>query len=502
MQLTLTQIAPAVAEGQEAVKVFDGRGGRVGRGANNDWVLVDPARRLSKTHFTIAFDGEGFLLADQSTNGVYLNGSARRVPQDAKVRLSDGDIIRCADYQISVAIDGSAGAEDTSEDTFLGVLTTARPQPPAPAPVPAPPPPAPAADPFAGLDDDLAGLIHPPRPAPMPLPDPLAAFDDDGLGGFTTLPPPAAQPLDPFAGLGFPASEPDTGDDGLGGFISGPAAAILEDNSLFGALPAPADWGRPPQPDHLPAEHQAFTAPAPVQHIPDDWLSDETLMPAAPAPAPVRAVAPQPAPPPIPVPPPPAAASASDAVLAAFLKGAGLDQDGLKRPPEEAMYRAGRLFRLLVEGVRQELSSRAAVKSEFRLEQTYLRPAGNNPLKFSVSAEDAVRALLRDEPGSNLGSEQAIDQAFSDLQQHQMALLAGAQEAITGLLLRFHPDELDKAMGRSNGLLGIGGGGRARALEAYREMHARVVEEVQENFHESFGRNFARAYRRGNSKDD
>ena len=83
----------------------------------------------------------------------------------------------------------------------------------------------------------------------------------------------------------------------------------------------------------------------------------------------------------------PAAALPADAakLLAAFREGAGVPSLDFGDDPEAAMREAGMVFRAMVEGLRQVLISRAAVKNEFRVEQTMLRARDNNPLKFSVT---------------------------------------------------------------------------------------------------------------------
>jgi len=54
--------------------VFGVGGGTIGRSADNDWVLPDPARYVSAHHARVSFKEGGYLLEDLSTNGVYVNG--------------------------------------------------------------------------------------------------------------------------------------------------------------------------------------------------------------------------------------------------------------------------------------------------------------------------------------------------------------------------------------------------------------------------------------------
>jgi len=85
--------------------------------------------------------------------------------------------------------------------------------------------------------------------------------------------------------------------------------------------------------------------------------------------------------------------------LHAFLDGAGLTHTIIK--PEDTvtfMNTAGRVLHELTQGYREVLDARANLKGEFRLGMTTLRPAKNNPLKFSIDIEDALTKLLLPPP--------------------------------------------------------------------------------------------------------
>ena len=148
----------------------------------------------------------------------------------------------------------------------------------------------------------------------------------------------------------------------------------------------------------------------------------------------------------------------------------------------------------MVEGLREVLMSRAAVKNEFRVEQTMLRARDNNALKFSVTAEDAAAALLQ--PGKP-GYKPPLDatrEAFSDLRSHEMAVMAGVQTALIGLLHRFDPDALEKRL--QPNLLGnlVPAARKARTWELFCTTYKDIAREAEDDFQSAFGREFARAY--------
>ena len=76
----------------------------IGRGSENDWVLPDPERFLSKRHCLLAYRSGGWQLADLSTNGTFLNGEAEPIGHGQPRDLRDGDRLRLGAYEIELRI--------------------------------------------------------------------------------------------------------------------------------------------------------------------------------------------------------------------------------------------------------------------------------------------------------------------------------------------------------------------------------------------------------------
>ena len=204
--------------------------------------------------------------------------------------------------------------------------------------------------------------------------------------------------------------------------------------------------------------------------------------------------------PPAAEPPPPVAPSqaGSAELLAAFLAGAELEPGDLPGgDAEETMRIVGAAFREMVQGLHETLLARSEIKSEFRLERTMIRPQENNPLKFSPTVDEALRALLKGgaSGGAYLGPVPAVREGFKDLQAHQIAVMAGMQTALAALLRRFDPEHLEKRLKRQSVLDSILPAARkAKYWELYEDLYKQIAAEAEDDFQSLFGREFAGAY--------
>jgi hypothetical protein len=63
--------------------------------AESDWVIADPARRISRRHCEISRAGRHYFLTDCSSNGTFING--KPAPKGEPIRLRKGDLIALAE---------------------------------------------------------------------------------------------------------------------------------------------------------------------------------------------------------------------------------------------------------------------------------------------------------------------------------------------------------------------------------------------------------------------
>lgn len=246
---------------------------------------------------------------------------------------------------------------------------------------------------------------------------------------------------------------------------------------------------------------------------------DEPL--ATPAPPPVSRAPARSRPPPIPVPPPvvgeefddletaapsiqappttpaapavqPAAQPADVSLLSSFLRGAGL-ADAKLGNPAATFEELGRAFRVLVAELRAALIARAAIKGEFRIEQTMIRSSGNNPLKFSAGDDDALAALLGTGRRVEVKPSAAIADALRDLRLHELATMAAMQSAVRALLAEFDPVALRREA-EQGGMALVPVQRKARAWDSFEKLHGRISQALADDFDSVFGKAFARAY--------
>jgi len=189
--------------------------------------------------------------------------------------------------------------------------------------------------------------------------------------------------------------------------------------------------------------------------------------------------------------PAPQAVPVSGDAARAFLQGANAAQDLAEADLAAAMERTGSAYRIMVEGLRDVLMTRASIKSEFRLGQTMISPDGNNPIKFSVSGDQAVEAMVKPNMPGYLAADRAAKEAVDDIKAHEVAMMTGMQAAIKTLLERFDPATLSAKIEAKKGLFG---GGKAKRWDVFEKMYGEIAAEAEDDFQALFGKAFAKAY--------
>ena len=181
-------------------------------------------------------------------------------------------------------------------------------------------------------------------------------------------------------------------------------------------------------------------------------------------------------------------AAVSSDVLEVFFKALGIT-DSTVLPKEhlvELMQTAGHVIRELVDGLMTILRGRTEQKSQFRVSVTTIKKVENNPLKFSPTSKEALKALLINKPSGFLTAVDAIHEGFEDIKNHQLAITAGIQASLIHILSRFDPIRFEKKYEE-----GIIIQKKTKCWNEYRQSYHQMVEEAIEGF---FGEAFVQAY--------
>ncbi len=481
--------------------------GTIGRLRDNDWVFPDDY--ISGHHACISLVGGTFMIEDTSTNGVFLGSPQNRLPRGRPHPLQNGDTVFIDDYEVHVSMqpeysaaspsnglpladdpffadDNAAGMQEETDPLELIGVQRPRIAPDGPRaanlannsplqeyfrpPLAHTPSATPAPD--AGLipdDYDPLGAEEPPptpsRASPRLAPPPVRRVPTESMEPSATPAPVVARPS-PGSRLGGART---SGANRAGsvppvrspGVIAGPGGAA----DKLASPPLNATPASPGPPAH--SLRSLARTPGGAASGPDP-LSGATGRQEAPV------------------------GHAEDLDFAALLAAAGLES--VRVSPELAQ-QFGQILRVVVTGLMDVLRARERIKDEFRMRMTTFKTTNNNPLKFSANVEDALHNLLVKRNAAYLGPVQAFEDAFQDVRNHQMAMLAGVRVAYEAMLNEFEPGRLQEefdAHVKAGSFLG--GPGKSKYWELYRNKFHDMVKDADTSFRKLFGDEFAKAY--------
>lgn len=475
-------------------------GGTLGRNPECDLVLPDPKRYTSSVHARIEFDRDGFTLTDRSTNGTYHNSPKTLIGKNRSVSLDQGDRLFIGDFVLRVDVE-----DDESDEASAGPASGATSQ-------------FDRGDDFdAGRDGDTdgdsdsqpwdAGEFSVPWEGDGTEPnanerEANSGADDDDGASFSQSPE-----REYFAAPSVSASGgdaiPDDWDDFLTGFHDPSQAAKPESASS----PAPEQT---PRPD---ADRQSGSDTDSRRHEPNDGAgrkdaadrrtADETDTPFADAePAPEERFEPPEArdstpPEPESLEEPPPAEASSESPAQAPTRDERPQAPGPSRAGGSASdARIREILEVVTDGLMGLLQGRAEIKNEFRIAQTRFVRSENNPLKFSPDADEALKRILAEEdsPGFLTG-RRAFEDAFDDIQAHQLAILSAVQRAIEAAVSQFEPAQIEKKLERISPISARTPGLRAAKCWNLFSMHYdEVAGKMRDDARQLFLAEFAEAY--------
>ncbi|WP_413185488.1 type VI secretion system-associated FHA domain protein TagH [Paraburkholderia sacchari] len=408
MQLTVIEYAGEPVRTETSV-MFHAPGGTIGRNADNQMVLPDETRQVSRLQALLQIDGEHCVLKNlSSVSVVEINDTPLEYTEEHA--LASGDAIRIGPYVLR-AHDG----EDVEANVEKQVKEN----------------------------------------APIPT-DPLALF---------------ARPS------GNEAKRESTQT----------LAQTPPQTSTQKSAHKPAPEPPPALASRIDARATTFAETKPEREFsarpPLTRAYDQASAPATAASTTTRADASTPS----------AAPDSADALLSAFLRGAGLDKATCDWQTEQ-LHTAGQLLALFANGTVELLSSRSILKREVKADMTVLLDRENNPLKLLPDGSAALRQMFGLPFPGFMTPPSAVEDAFHDLQAHQIAMVAGMRAALNDVLLRFSPERLAArdTPGRYEAFLPVLR--KLRLWNRYERLHHETMLAVEDDFSAVFGRSFLRAY--------
>lgn len=197
---------------------FDELGGNIGRAENNQLVLPDPERTISRVHAQVVFRNGRYAIVDRGSNPISVNGRPLGNGQEAFIQ--PGDELQIGGYAMRVEAGGAAAGAPAADPfaDFSGLASS-------------PPLTGRSAAPAAPFADPLAGFGAPPRAAPAATPAPAYPSAPTAAGGI----PADWDPFAPDAAAPAPANEfarslgqsPGAGRSNFGLDVGGRAEALI-----------------------------------------------------------------------------------------------------------------------------------------------------------------------------------------------------------------------------------------------------------------------------------
>ena len=132
------------------------------------------------------------------------------------------------------------------------------------------------------------------------------------------------------------------------------------------------------------------------------------------------------------------------------------------------------------------LRGRMEMKNQFRVSRTVIKTKGNNPLKFSLTAEDALKLLFIDKKPGFMQAVEAAQQGCHDIMNHEIATTAANQAALLAVLKQFDPTNFSQQFKE-----GFVIQKKSKCWDMYCGAYPELVKNSQDNF---YGEDFVRAY--------
>lgn len=483
------------------IKRFDQLGGSIGRAVGNSLILEDPSKYISRTHAKIEYANGCYVLTDLGSNPSVIN--ERPLGNDRQIALNHGDSLVIGDYQLSVTISPDVVVSEFQRSPLQDAPQQAM-----------------------AVQQSAQGGIENDSLAGAKILDFGDSFDDvgsnknfDPLGvnmfapkalipdSFTPNSPVQAAPP-AFRGAESDHISPESQSFNFNvASYQSPVAPAFSAGANF-AIPDDYD----PLADYLPPRINSPVTPQ-IQPVPAPQTNQQPNLQQINSPIPemdfsLLAAASLPIAAVVPNPMGRASAAATmvgqvntqpdvseNEVMQAFLRGLGLPDLKIDRPPLEVAELIGAMLREATSGTMGVLMARTMTKRESRLEMTMIASKSNNPLKFFPDADSALAQMLSNSMAGYMSPVRSFGNAFDDLKAHEFAVLAGMRAALSGVLQRFDPAEIEGRLKVPTVMdKMLAANRKAKMWDGLVELYEKMSREADDDFQRLFGEQFAVAY--------
>lgn len=429
--------------------VFDEQGGTLGRAPTNHLVLADDEKVVSGEHATIKYENGGYVYIDSSLNGTLVTNRNRRIHHD-KIRLKDQDTLQIGEYDLVLTISGEALETEDALSIFDPHGAGGR-QPHEQDDLWAGPFTDPLENDVIGDDAQAVTTIHP---------DPNLSIDESFMPPDIEVPPGQVSDLPEDLSLTDFFSDDDRSihskqrpDFFRNQPPDEPRVADGPQNGRRNSFDANEHAAASQPLNHPPDVHR----PPPAPKIVDHHVSGP-------------------------------ASKASADLLAVFLEAAGIKDavESIQEDDAKLMRVIGLVLHELVNGLMTVLRGRSELKSQLRVSMTTLKPTENNPFKFSPTVEEALKTCLMNNHPGFTDAVEAVREGYDDIKNHQLAVTAGIQASLAGILKQFDPQRFSEKFKE-----GLVLQKKAKCWDTYKQAYPQIVEQAIEDI---FGVDFIRAY--------
>ncbi len=400
---------------------------------------------------------------------MFINNSPSPIGRGNKVKLNDGDHLKMGEYELDISIQVQQNSQPDSHQLNNSVTTG----PEEPQPIPQ----------HFEFNSEYSGKETPPPPS-IKMMD--FGEDDNYFAPPKIEPEVRSTPVAPLTPNVIIPNDWNESQQSNNGFESGFNDENFAEDDF---LKEPEVKNQPPILRPVPS------SPQQIKNNQDNSASpsEEFLRPITPSTpiTPIEKSNPQPIRPPE----QPSASNnkmstTSDSLLInALIRGLGINREALQSTVnEQFMENTGCMLKETIQGLIEILRARTSLKSEFRASQTTIRPAENNPLKFSPTFDDAMFNMFIKTGQSYLQPVEAVQEAVDDIKAHQLAVMAGFQGALLSLLDKFSPENIISDSGKSTF------NKKAKYWDQYVDVFNGVKQEAEDNIQKLLGEEFTKAY--------